>query len=205
MQLNLVNSCSPGAEEQAELAAALGRISSRPAFSPDFEVARGRTTAPEGVIDWVRVRREFRLSGSESGTMAGTAGGPEFINVQFLFSAGERGIDQVLVFHTRASRPGEPLQVSLEHQAGAATTASAGGGAGPETAAQALAAEARPNRIRLERFGKGSVVLARCAQADQSRYEPLFHLAAERFASYRAALRVRSTVMTELGALGKTR
>jgi hypothetical protein len=178
VQLNVMNVCTPNAAEQAELSAALAKLSERPAFGPDFEVARGRTTAPEGVVDWVRLRREY-------------ARDPVLTNVQFLLSAGGNRVDEKLVFHARASHTGEPLQISLEHEADGAT------------AAQVLAAETRPNRIRLERFGSPSLVLARCTQVDQSAYEPLFRLAAERFAAYRSALRVRTVVAAELASLPK--
>jgi hypothetical protein len=70
------------------------------------------------------------------------------------------------------------------------------------------------NRIRLERFGKSSVALARCAGTDnapapdQAAYEPLFHSASEVLANYRGLLNVRHLVPAELaqipGAAQKT-
>jgi hypothetical protein len=187
LQLNVMNVCTPNEAEQAQLAAALAKLSERPVFGPDFEVARGRTTGPEGAVDWVRLRREFSRN-------------PTLSNVQFIFSnglqpataSGRRQVSEKLVFHANASRPGEPLQISLEHESEG------------ETAAQVLGSETSPNRIRLERFGSPSLVLARCSQADQSAYEPLFRTAAARFATYRTALRVRSVVAAELTSLSKT-
>jgi hypothetical protein len=62
-------------------------------------------------------------------------------------------------------------------------------------------------RIRLERFGKTSIVLARCAGTegspppDQSAYEPLFHDASSVLDRYRSLLSVRRTVPEELGKI----
>jgi hypothetical protein len=66
------------------------------------------------------------------------------------------------------------------------------------------------NRIRLERFGKSSVALARCSAADtgamvdQSAYEPLFQSASEVMTNYRRLLAVKSTVPEELAKIGGT-
>jgi hypothetical protein len=98
-------------------------------------------------------------------------------------------IDETLVLHLKAGKIGEPLQISLEEQATAGTPA------------DVLRADAPPSRIRLERFGKPSLILARCAGVDQSVYEPLFRLAAERAATYNAALGVRTSVPVELARL----
>jgi hypothetical protein len=63
------------------------------------------------------------------------------------------------------------------------------------------------SRIRLERFGKSSIALARCAGSengpppDQSAYEPLFHAASEVLANYRGLLGVRHTVPAELAQI----
>jgi hypothetical protein len=71
--------------------------------------------------------------------------------------------------------------------------------------AAALATDSPATRIRLERLGKASVVLARCTAADnpgtavdQSAYEPLFRRASAMMASYRKILRVRTTIPAEL-------
>jgi hypothetical protein len=61
------------------------------------------------------------------------------------------------------------------------------------------------SRIKLERFGKASVVLARCAGSeaspaapDQSAYEPLFASASDILTDYRNLLDARRTVPGEL-------
>lgn len=175
VRVNVVNVCTPGELDSRELAAALARIPERPALAADFEIARGRTTDRGVVSEWVRLRRDF-------------AGGA-FSTLQFLLSTTGTDIEETLVFHFKTAKPGEPLQVAFE----SAVTQG--------TPADVLASDTPPNRIRLERFGKPSLILARCPSADQSAYEPLFRIAAERSSQYRAALNVRATVSAELARL----
>jgi hypothetical protein len=176
MRVNVVNVCTPTDSEKKELENALARVPERPVFSPDFEVARGRTTDKKVTSDWVRLRREL-------------ASDPSYGSVQFSLTISGPHIEEVLVLHAKATRPGEPLQISLEEEV---TTGKA---------ADALSAGTPPDRIRLERFGKPSLILARCSQADQQAYEPLFRIATERFSVFRAALDVHSTVSAELARL----
>jgi len=77
-------------------------------------------------------------------------------------------------------QPKELIQVALEDSASAVSS--------PETM---LIANTPASRIRLERFGKSSVALARCSASggpapDQSAYEPLFRNASEVLANYRS-------------------
>ena len=123
VQVNVMNVCTPDAADHAALSAALAQVTDKPAFGPDFEVARGRSTGPEGPSDWVRLRREFRRN-------------PVLSNVQFLVTEGGGHAQQKLVFHAKADKIGEMLQVSLEAEPGSA-----------------------PTRLRLERFGSPSLVL----------------------------------------------
>jgi hypothetical protein len=58
-----------------------------------------------------------------------------------------------------------------------------------------------PDRIRIERFGKASIVLARCNGADQSAYEPVFAAARGVFEKYRAAMAVRTVIPAEFAHL----
>jgi hypothetical protein len=70
-----------------------------------------------------------------------------------------------------------------------------------------LAAGTPASRIKLERFGKSSVVLARCRgeegepAPDQKAYEPLFASASSLLATYRAALGAQSTIPGELARI----
>ena len=66
------------------------------------------------------------------------------------------------------------------------------------------------SRIKLERFGKSSVVLARCpgqeggAQIDQSKYDSLFASATTIMGQYRGLLGARKMIPDELLRIGKT-
>jgi hypothetical protein len=78
VKVNLLNVCTPSAEEQKEIAAALARIPKQPLFATDFEVSRGRSTLSDmpnflqpgqsthvagepSVASYVRIRREFSV------------------------------------------------------------------------------------------------------------------------------------------------
>src|SRR5579871_1855836 len=169
VRVNVLNVCAPGPAAQKEIAAALARIPPKPRWGSDFEVARGRTTLSQDaaaaltgkrvavagpISDWVRIRREFPASSP-------------FVNALYSFSVDKQDMAETLVFAVRD--PKDLLQVSISETVSAVTTP-----------AVALAAGTPPDHIRLERFGKSSVVLARCTSApnaphiDQSAYEPLF-------------------------------
>ena len=177
VRVNVLNVCTPGTAEQQEIAAALARIPSRPAFTPDFEVARGRSTAPDAPSSrWVRMRHEFPESSP-------------FATVQYSFSVDERNsVVETLVWRLRQDK--NLMQVSLERSAEG------------ETPGAALAAAPTVTRIRLEHFGKASVALARCPGADQAAYEALFRAASDLLGRYRTALDVRRTVTADLARIG---
>ncbi len=86
---------------------------------------------------------------------------------------------ETLVLHVRD--PKDLIQVSMEDSASAIGS--------PENM---VAANTPASRIRLERFGKSSIALARCTGSengpppDQSAYEPLFRSASEVLADYRS-------------------
>ena len=195
IKVNVLNVCSPSAEEQKEISAALVRLPRQPAFGPDFEVARGLSTL-EGMPDflqagaggqvatgtataaWVRMRREFPAQNALS-------------TVQYSFSKDPQNMVETLVFRVRD--PKDLMLVSIEDNASAGTTP-----------AVMLAASTPVSRIRLERMGKSSVVLARCSGSeagpapDQSAYEPLFKSATLLMASYRNLLGAARIVPSEL-------
>ena len=114
-----------------------------------------------------------------------------FSTVQYAFSQDAKNMDETLVFRVRD--PKEFLQVAIEDTASSVTTASA-----------MLSTNTPARRIKLERFGKSSVVLARCQGTetspppDQSAYEPLFQSASAIIANYRNLLGARHTVPDEL-------
>ncbi len=189
IQVNFLNSCRPAQGDLEEMGRALARVKERPKFGTDFEISRGLTTlteaearatgAPEGsggtASRWVRIRREF----------------PEkalLMNVQYSLSVEGASASEALALHLRDSR--EVLQILISDTASG-------------SAAQVLKAATPPDRIRIERFGKGSIVLARCGSIDQSAYEPLFAAAGGILEQYRAAMAVRTLVPAELAHLPK--
>ncbi len=194
----MLNVCSPSAEEQKEIAAALARIPKQPLFGADFEVSRGRSTLtdmpsflPAGtsahvsgepsVASYVRIRKEFSVQAL-------------FSSVQYSFSNDGSVMVETLVLHVRD--PKDLIQVSIEDSASAVTSSDA-----------MLASNSPASRVRLERFGKSSVALARCQAAegasapDQSAYEPLFRSASEILTNYRGLLSVKKTVPEELASI----
>lgn len=195
----MLNVCTPSPEEKQEIVSALAKIPKTPAFGPDFEVARGRTTleqSPEFLqaapgaqmasssgesAKWVRVRREFTAQSM-------------FSTVQYSFSTDPKTMIETLSFRVRD--PKDLLQVSLEDSASAVASAGA-----------MLATNTPASRIKLERFGKSSVVLARCSGSeagpapDQSAYETLFQTASSIVSDYRKLLRASETVPDELARL----
>jgi hypothetical protein len=132
--------------------------------------------------DWVRVRREFPAS-------------VLFSTVQYSFSVDANNMVETLVLRVRD--PKDLMQVSIEDNASSVTSASA-----------MLSADTPVSHVRLERFGKPSVALARCPATedkpapDQSAYEPIFRAASAILNRYRDALGVRKMVPQELTRLG---
>jgi hypothetical protein len=193
VKINYLNVCTPSDSDKQELASALSRIPARPKFTPDFEVSRGRSSASEPPVaiaetalpgsvanigqmsNWVRVRREFPTDSP-------------FISVQYTLSTAGRGGAETLVF--RARDPKEILQILLEAKASSAD---------PNTF---LTTDTPAERIRLERYGKSSVALARCPTADQAAYEAIFREGSSVLAHYRSALDVRRIVPGDLRRLG---
>ncbi len=198
VKVNVLNVCTPSAQEQKEIAEALARIPKQPLFSADFEISHGRSTLSEppnflqpgkntqmsdspSVADYVRIRREFAVQAL-------------FSSVQYSFSNDGQNMVETLVLHVR--EPKDLIQVSLEDSASAVSS--------PEAM---VTANTPASRIRLERFGKSSIALARCVASengpppDQSAYEPLFRTASEVLANYRTLLGVKHTVPVELAQI----
>jgi hypothetical protein len=198
VKVNVLNVCTPSAGEQKEISAALARIPKQPLFGPDFEVSHGVSTLTDApnllqpgqnaqisdepsVARYVRIRREFSAQAV-------------FSSVQYSFSNDGQNMVETLVLHLRD--PKDLIQVSIEDSASSISSA-----------ATMLAANTPASRIRLERFGKSSVALARCAGSqngphpDQSVYEPLFRSASEVLADYRSVLGVRRAVTAELAQI----
>lgn len=202
VKVNVLNVCTPSEEEQEQIAAAIASIPKRPSFSKDFEVDRGRSVldpssnplmaagaiAPGGdtaVADFVRMRHDI-------------GGNSPFATVQYSFSRDSKQMVETLAFRVRD--PKDLLQLSFEDSASAVTTAAA-----------MLSSGTPVSRIKLERFGKSSIVLARCSSmetgqaVDQSKYEPLFASATAALAGYRELLEVRALVPEELARINRGR
>ena len=176
IRVNVINVCTPSAEELQQIRTALGQVP--PAhFAPDFEVSRGHTTVPDGpAANYVRVRHEFPASAP-------------FVAAQYSLSVDEKSIVEDLVFRSREAKG--VIQVQLEDTVTGASDARA-----------VLATDTPVDRIKLERFGASSVGLSRCPAADQSAYEPLFQQASALLAKYRTALGTKRLVPRELAMLG---
>ena len=199
VKVNMLNVCTPSAEEQKEIAAALAKVPKQPLFDADFEVSRGRSTLSEmpamleagqpghvagepSVASYVRIRHEFSVQAT-------------FSSVQYSFS--NDGVNMIETLVLRVRDPKDLMQVSLEDSASAVTS--------PVTM---LTANTPAMRVRLERFGKSSVALARCRDTaagpapNQSAYEPLFRSASEVLTNYRGLLGVKKVVPEELAKIG---
>ena len=188
----MINVCTPSADEQKELSSALAKVPGKLAFASDYEVARGHSTLdqstaipgmqplPAGATssaDWVRIRREFPDAAP-------------FTNAQYSFSVDSKNMIETLVLRVR--EPKDLMQISIEDSA--STVASP---------AAMLSSNTPVSRIKLERFGKPSVVLARCSGAvgpatDQTAYVPIFRDASSIMRLYRDGLGVRRMVPQEL-------
>ncbi|MGA8270404.1 MAG: hypothetical protein WB919_02525 [Candidatus Sulfotelmatobacter sp.] len=198
VKVNVLNVCTPSAEEQKEIAAALARIPKQPLFASDFEISHGVSTLTDApnflqpgqgtqvsdepsVARYVRIRREFAVQAM-------------FSSVQYSFSNDGQNMVETLVLHVRD--PKDLIQVSMEDSASAIGSV-----------ATMLTANTPASRIRLERFGKSSVALARCSASengpapDQTAYEPQFRGASDVLANYRRLLGVRHTVLGELAQI----
>jgi hypothetical protein len=198
VRVNMLNVCTPSAEEQKEIAAALARVPKDPLFDADFEISRGRSTLTDmpsipaagqkghvageaPVASYVRIRREFSVQAL-------------FASLQYSFSDDGQDMIETLVLHVRD--PKDLMEVAIEDSASAVTSAEA-----------MLEANTPASRVRLERFGKPSVALARCSATengpapDQSAYEPLFKSASDVLENYRGVLKAKTLIPEELARL----
>jgi hypothetical protein len=187
IQVNFLNTCRPAQADLEEMQRALARVKERPEFGTDFEVSRGLTTLSEaearaagapaasGITpsSWVRVRREF----PEKAVLT---------DAQYSLSVDGEATSEVLALHLRDSR--EVLQILISDSV-------------VGSALQVVKADTPPDRIRIERFGKPSIVLARCGGVDQSAHEPLFRAAGGILERYRVAMAVKAVVPAELARL----
>ena len=181
VRVNYLNVCAPTQEEQSLIRDVLSRIPLKPAFAVDFEISRGRATLKDSPVSkFVRLRRDFAPESS-------------FMTAQYSMSTDRTATVETFVARTRD--PKEFHEVSIEDRVSA-------------DAASPLAVittDTPAERVRIERLGKGSLVLARCQGADQSAYEPLFRQASDIMAQYRQALGLRSAFRSDISWLADER
>jgi hypothetical protein len=190
VRVNYLNVCSPPTADQQTIESVLSRISAKPAFAVDMEISRGRSTlnASDLVVNtgqptqqtnavsrWVRLRRDFPDSSQQT-------------SAQYSFSVTEKHVSETLVIHFRDLK--DVLQVSISDSLESDDPAQ-------------VAREVTPaDRIRIERFGKPSVVLARCQNVNQDLLEPIFGHATMLMNAYRRTLETDDIIPPELARLG---
>lgn len=177
VKVNYLNVCTPGADEQAIMKSVLATVQTKPEFSTDFELSRGRTTlkdAPDS--KFVRLRRDF-------------VNASPLMTAQYSMSSDSTNTIELLVL--RARDPKEFLEISMEDRVSA-------GAALPLTV---LSVDTPATRVRIERLGKSSVALARCQEVDQSAYDPFFNQASEIMSQYRNALGLRTEFRADIAWL----
>jgi hypothetical protein len=180
VKVNIINVCTPAEAEIKEIKDALKKIPAKAGFSPDFEVTRGRASAPGAdPARYIRLRRELSSDAV-------------FNIVQYSLSSDPKETQEVLVL--KAKDPKDLLLVSIEDNISASA-------ASPATA---LETDTPASHIKVERFGKSAIALARCENADQSRYENVFTEASKVMAAYRKSLGLRSMFRNELTWLSGT-
>lgn len=177
IKVNILNVCTPSAEEQAVLKSALSKVSGNPTFAEDFEISRGRASLKDAPNSkFVRLRRDF------------TPQSP-LMTAQYSMSIDDKAVIETLVLRMRD--PKELHEISFEDRVS------------PNAASPVavVGTDTPPARIRIERLGKSSIVLTRCETADQTIYEPLFRQASDLMAKYRLALGLRTSFRQDIAWL----
>ncbi len=181
VRLNYLNVCTPSAEDQAVLKDALAKSGGKPVFIEDFEVSRGRTTPRDSPpAKFVRLRRDF------------SAQSP-MVTAQYSISTDEANTIETLVLRMRDTK--EFYEISIEDRVSSSAA----------SPVAIVTTDTPASRVRIERLGKSSVVLARCEGADQSAYETLFQRASELMTQYRRVLGLRTTFHSDIAWLGGNR
>jgi len=176
VRVNYLNVCTPPEPDREEIRKALANIPAA-RFARDFEISRGQASIPDAPLSsYVRLRHEFPPA-------------VPFVAAQYSLSVDEKSIIEDLVFRSR--EPKDIIQIQLEDTV-----------TGAQDPKSVLLTDTPVSHIKLERFGKSSVGLARCESVDQSVYEPLFAQATAVMNRYRAALAIKRVVPRELTALG---
>jgi hypothetical protein len=180
VKINVMNVCTPGKEDLEVINGALAAVPAKPAFSADFEIARGHTTMKDAPDSrFVRLRRDFV---PESPLMT----------AQYSISTDSGNTIETLVLRMRD--PKEFYEIVMEDRVST----------GAATPATVLSTDTPASRVRIERLGKNALGLTRCQEVDQSAYEPVFQRASEIMAQYRAALGLRTAFRSDIAWLNST-
>ncbi|HEY0566257.1 MAG TPA: hypothetical protein VGC88_11770 [Terriglobales bacterium] len=171
LKVNYLNACRPSDTDRKELDQALQTFSSVPHFSAEFDITRGAQQAEHGLVRYVRVRREFAAPAVIS-------------SVQYSVSADAKGTTETLILKPRDSK--QIVQLMIEHSVASGNPS-------------ALVAESTSaDRVRLERYGTTAVVLARCADVDQSAFASEFTTASTELQRYKSAVQSSTPVQADL-------
>ena len=177
VKVNVLNVCNPDADAQRELRASLARLPKSPSFISDYEISRGVATLEEGQsAKYVRLRREFK-----SDTPLAT--------VQYSLSSDPVSTIETLVFRGREVK--DLLALSIEDKLSTSVS----------KPAAVVSSDTPASRLRVERAGKTTVGLARCADINQSEYESIFAQASATLATYRHVLRLQTTLASDISWL----
>ncbi|HEU5231867.1 MAG TPA: hypothetical protein VFU50_03325 [Terriglobales bacterium] len=174
VKVNVINVCTPSADEQQELKAALAKLPKSPAFDTDYEISRGVATVEEGTRSkYVRLRREVK-------------GESALATVQYSLSVDPDNTIETLVFRGREVK--DLLALSIEDKLSSSVS----------KPSAVLAADTPASHIRVERAGKSTVALARCENVDQSKYDAIFSQASSILSDYRRVLRLKSMLSSDI-------
>src|SRR5581483_9527162 len=100
VKVNVINVCTPSADEQQELKTALAKLPKSPAFDSDYEISRGVATVEEATRSkYVRLRREVK-------------GESPLATVQYSLSVDPENTIETLVFRGRDVK--DLLALSIE-------------------------------------------------------------------------------------------
>ena len=177
VKVNVLNVCTPSADEQQELKAALARLPKSPAFDADYEISRGVSTIEGGARSkYVRLRREVK-------------GESPLATVQYSLSVDSENTIETLVFRGRDVK--DLLALSIEDKLSSSAS----------KPSAVLDADTPASRVRVERAGKSTVALARCENVDQSKYDAIFSQASSILSDYRRVLRLKSMLASDIAWL----
>ncbi|HET9183850.1 MAG TPA: hypothetical protein VFP59_17100 [Candidatus Angelobacter sp.] len=177
IRVNVLNVCTPGADDQAILKAALAKARERTLLAGDFEIARGRATLKDAPPSrYVRLRRDLEPQSP-------------WETAQYSMSRDPKSTIETLVLRMRDPKNFHELSIEDQVSSDAAS------------AAVVLASDTPASRIRVERIGKSSVALAQCPDVNQSAYQPLFAEASQIMDHYRKEMGLRTEFRADINWL----